>query len=388
MRLLTNILKVITSMATIFSFFSGSGFLDLGFEKSGFRVDFVNEFHPPFLEAYKYSRKIMDMPEPKCGYYLNSIEEFVNGGSKSAILEDSVRKCQSQGELVGFIGGPPCPDFSVGGKNRGQEGENGKLTRTYVESIIEHKPDFFLFENVKGLWRTARHRAFYEEMKSLLREHGYVLSDHLINSIRYGAAQDRDRILLFGIKIEHVKHMLSDVEYEHLVINDKLFNWEARTTYTLEQSLKLGSWPDTEAFSEGSLTVMPSNVVKELTIEYWFQKNNVTKHPNATHFFQPKSPKFKEIDEGDVGKKSFKRLHRWRYSPTAAYGNNEVHLHPYKARRLSAAEALAIQSLPIEFALPPTMTLSNMFKTIGNGVPYVAAFGIAMTIRDFLDRIR
>ncbi|WP_195836946.1 DNA cytosine methyltransferase, partial [Vibrio cholerae] len=29
-------------------------------------------------------------------------------------------------------------------------------------------------------------------------------------------------------------------------------------------------------------------------------------------------------------------------------------LHPYKPRRLSAAEALAIQSLPKEFHLPPT----------------------------------
>lgn len=375
-------------MATIFSFFSGSGFLDLGFEKSGFSVDFVNEFHPPFLDAYKYSRKNMGMPEPKYGYYLNSIEEFVNGGNKSESLEESVRKSQSEGELVGFIGGPPCPDFSVGGKNRGQEGENGKLTRTYIESIVEHKPDFFLFENVKGLWRTTRHRAFYEEMKSLLREHGYVLTDHLINSIRYGAAQDRDRILLFGIKIEHVKHMLSDHECANLEINDELFNWEARTTYTLEQSLKLDSWPETEAFSEGSLTTMPTNIVKELTIEHWFQKNDVTKHPNAIHFFKPKSAKFKEIYEGDVGKKSFKRLHRWRYSPTAAYGNNEVHLHPYEARRLSAAEALAIQSLPVEFTLPPAMTLSNMFKTIGNGVPYVAAVGVANTIRDFLDKIQ
>lgn len=81
-------------------------------------------------------------------------------------------------------------------------------------------------------------------------------------------------------------------------------------------------------------------------------------------------------------------MHRWRYSPTAAYGNNEVHLHPYLARRISAAEALAIQSLPSEFVLPPEMTLSNMFKTIGNGVPYLAALGVANTINDFLAKIR
>ena len=67
-----------------------------------------------------------------------------------------------------------------------------------------------------------------------------------------------------------------------------------------------------------------------------------------------------------------------------AYGNNEVHLHPYKARRLSVAEALALQSLPKEFQLPQNITLSNAFKTVGNGVPYEASKGIAETILDFL----
>ena len=43
----------------IFSFFSGSGFLDLGFAKNGFEIVFVNEFHPAFMKAYKYSRKKM-----------------------------------------------------------------------------------------------------------------------------------------------------------------------------------------------------------------------------------------------------------------------------------------------------------------------------------------
>ncbi|CSD78195.1 DNA (cytosine-5-)-methyltransferase [Vibrio cholerae] len=110
-----------------------------------------------------------------------------------------------------------------------------------------------------------------------------------------------------------------------------------------------------------------------MTVEHWFQKNDVNQHLNAKHHFRPYSDKFKTIQEGDDKKKSFKRLHRYRFSPTAAYGNNEVHLHPYKPRRLSAAEALAIQSLPKEFHLPPTMTLSDMFKTIGNGVPFLIA---------------
>jgi len=112
----------------------------------------------------------------------------------------------------------------------------------------------------------------------------------------------------------------------------------------------------------------------------------VENHSNSQDFFTPRGglSKILVIAEGDVSKKSYKRLHRWRYSPTVAYGNNEVHLHPYKARRLSAAEALALQTLPKEFVLPPDMTLTDKFKTIGNGVPFVLANGIALTIKDFI----
>ncbi|WP_436323032.1 DNA cytosine methyltransferase [Vibrio cidicii] len=374
-------------MATIFSFFSGSGFLDLGFENAGFDVALVNEYHEPFMDAYKYSRELMNHPKPEFGYYLNSIEEFVSGGVLTKELKRNVCKVQARGELVGFIGGPPCPDFSVGGKNKGSDGDNGKLTRTYVETILEHKPDFFLFENVKGLWRTARHREFYEEVKSMLTSSGYVLTENLTNCIQFGAPQDRDRILLFGVKECHVVGHIESSSSDEKILPKDLFDWDSHMTFTLDESLKLSSWPEVADFEEGEVRAMPIGIKPELTIQYWFEKNGVMKHPNSKHFFQPKSPKFKEIAEGDVSKKSFKRLHRWRFSPTAAYGNNEVHLHPYFARRLSAAEALAIQSLPREFALPPTMTLSNMFKTIGNGVPYLMAKGVALTVRDFLNKI-
>jgi len=94
--------------------------------------------------------------------------------------------------------------------------------------------------------------------------------------------------------------------------------------------------------------------------------------------------RFLSIEEGDTKRKSFKRLHRWRYSPTAAYGHNEVHLHPYKPRRLSVAEALAIQSLPRQFELPPDMTLTNMFQSVGNGVPFLASKMAARSIKEFL----
>jgi DNA (cytosine-5)-methyltransferase 1 len=151
--------------------------------------------------------------------------------------------------------------------------------------------------------------------------------------------------------------------------------------------IKRIGWSKRDSFVEDSVLPSPVGIIEELTVEHWFRKNDVYNHPNSNNFFIPRAGliKMQTYDEGDDSKKCYKRLHRWRYSPTAAYGNNEVHLHPYKARRLSVSEALAIQSLPKEFELPQSISLSAMFKTIGNGVPFVAAQGVAKTLKDFLD---
>lgn len=357
----------------IFSFFSGSGFLDLGFENNGFHVDLVNEYQAAFMEAYQYSRAKMGLRAPAFGYHNIDINEFLNARKEE--LHGYIEKVHAEGNLVGFIGGPPCPDFSVAGKNKGRDGDNGKLSQSYVDLIVEMRPDFFLFENVKGLWRTARHRAFFEELKTKLHQSGYATTERLTNSLEYGAPQDRDRILLFGVQAP----LLGDK-------NLSGFDWKKYQRFTLAD-VKAMPWPETDAFVADVMSKCPAGIPQELTVQHWFDKNDVENHPNANDYFTPRGGlvRMTSIEEGDVSKKSYKRLHRWRYSPTVAYGNNEVHLHPYRVRRISAAEALSLQTLPKEFELPPQMTLTNKFKTIGNGVPYLLSFGIAATIKDYLE---
>ena len=144
----------------VFSFFSGLGFLDLGFEDQGFNVEFVNEFHPPFLSAYKHARERLDYDLPKYGYLEGSIEKILEDPKRSKEFDSHLAKSRKQGNLVGFIGGPPCPDFSIAGKQKGALGSNGRLSRIYADLILAKKPDWFLFENVKGLWGTKKHRVF------------------------------------------------------------------------------------------------------------------------------------------------------------------------------------------------------------------------------------
>ena len=358
----------------IYSFFAGSGFLDLGFEMSNFDIDFVNEYSPSFMNAYKYSRSKMHIPIPRFGYSTTDVNEFLNERAKE--LKKDIRASRKGGNLVGFIGGPPCPDFSIAGKQKGRNGDNGKLSQSYFSLIDEQRPDFFLFENVKGLWRTAKHRAYYDELKQSLSKH-YVMVNRLCNALEFGAPQDRERIILFGVKKTVLRKM-------HLKITK--FDWSKSILYDATYIKEL-NWPEAEVFSPNSATICPQDLPEDLTVQHWFELNEVENHPNAIDYFTPRAGlgRMQTVMEGDDSKKSYKRLHRWRYSPTVAYGNNEVHLHPYKERRLSAAEAMALQTLPKEFVLPPEMSLSDKFKTIGNGVPFVLAKGIASAIYCFFN---
>lgn len=369
----------------IFSFFSGAGFLDLGFELEGhYNIVFVNEFYKAFNDVYRYARHNMNLPEPVYGHHVENIVHYIDGEHPEMMqqLKNLVEESK-QHELTGFIGGPPCPDFSVAGRNRGKDGDNGKLSQTYADLICNAHPDFFLFENVKGLYRTARHRAFFEHLKLQFHNNGYCLTERLINSLEYGAPQDRDRIILIGFSTETINALHLPAENGKLID----FPWLQHQHYNLEE-VKALPWPQKTPYHQGVHTNMPDGIIEDLTVMHWWNKNDVVHHPNENMYFQPRAGiiRFETKDEGDVEKKCYKRLHRWRYSPTAAYGNNEVHIHPFLPRRISVAEALAIQTLPANFVLPADITLTDAFKTIGNGVPYVAARGVAESIYEYIHR--
>lgn len=367
----------------IFSFFSGVGIMDLAFENNGYKIVLVNEYQQKFLEAYKFSRNRLGKEQPLYGYTSSSADVYLKRRNKRR-LKSMIYEEKRKGNIVGFIGGPPCPDFSVGGKNKGAKGENGRLTRTYFDLIVRCQPDFFLFENVKGLVKTEKHKTFYNEMKMKIKNSNYSISDKLINALSYGVPQHRERIMMIGFNDTSLNVQ------KILPVIDKNFDfpWDRYAIYDADNVLHL-DWPGMNDFIEDGELEFLYDVPRQLTVNYWFEMNEVENHINQPDQFTIKKgrEKIETTQEGDTRRKSFKRLHRWRYSPTAAYGNNEVHLHPFKARRLSAAEAMAIQTLPKEFELPSSLPLTYKFKMIGNGVPYLLAEAIAKTVCEVIANI-
>ena len=102
-------------------------------------------------------------------------------------------------------------------------------------------------------------------------------------------------------------------------------------------------------------------------------------HPNHWTMM----PKSKKLKEGLSSGRSFRRLQWDKASPTVAYGNREIHVHPDGGRRLSVFEAMLLQGFPKNYRL--TGTLSAQITQVSNAVPPPLAKAIARQLNSILN---
>lgn len=359
----------------ILSFFSGGGFMDMGFEQAGFEVIWTNEFDKTFAELHAAGmtswRKSQENGVKAEIFNTKSITEIK---SKEIISEAFPN---DKPEHFGIIGGPPCQDFSMNGSLKGFDGERGKLTIVYFDKILDLKPTFFIMENVTGLTKRKETKGYLQSLLSRVEKEYYV--DHeKLNSLNYGVPQHRERVFFIGVRKDCINKKVIDKaqfgKWFPFHISEKYHN--AATKYNWGKQVSFGNEPK-----------KPEDIPFELCVESCLVPNSkIDIIPNANEFFTLYKPinDLMNIDEGETNRPSFKRLHRFKYSPTACYGNNEVHLHPYLHRRLSAREALRIQGVPDEYVLPTEVSLTKKFKMIGNGVPVPLAKAVAEAVKEFL----
>jgi len=362
----------------ILSFFTGGGFLDIGFERNGFRVVWSNESNPVFVKLYSSG--------------MTAWRRSRNPGEKEATISNK-RKIEriaakeivktafplGKPALFGIIGGPPCPDFSAGGKHKGGSGSNGRLSKIFVQRIINIKPSFFIFENVAGLFKTEKHRLFLKKLENKIENSGYRVDRELLNALDYGVPQDRERLIMIGVKTELARACSG----RKIIKGER--GWFIWPKPKYPNAKKTYSWP--AIVQDGGRIRIPKSIPSKLMVySILSAKNDPSKLPNGNDCFKPLSDKFNTIREGDTARKSFKRLHRYRYSPTACYGHNEVHLHPWLPRRLSVREAMRIQGIPDAYVLPADASLSSKYSFVSNGVPVPMGFEVAKSLRKFIEK--
>ncbi|MDB9436679.1 DNA cytosine methyltransferase [Dolichospermum lemmermannii CS-548] len=100
--------------------------------------------------------------------------------------------------------GFPCQPFSPAGKKLGvRDSVRGTLFERIVEIIDKKQPKYFFLENVKRLL-TMENGYHFRVILNALSELDYFIEWRIISPISFGIPQNRDRIFIFGTKLNSV----------------------------------------------------------------------------------------------------------------------------------------------------------------------------------------
>lgn len=155
--------------------FSGIGGFHKGLEQAGFKV---NSY---FSEVDKHAISV----------YQNNFKKSTYVGSVTDVRGTELPRINA----ITF--GSPCQDFSIAGKRQGMDGKRSSLILEAIRLIRECRPDFFIWENVKGTFSSNNREDFAAILQAFANIGGYRLEWQLLNT-KWFLPQNRERIYLVG----------------------------------------------------------------------------------------------------------------------------------------------------------------------------------------------
>lgn len=317
---------------TALSLFAGAGGLDLGF-RGGFT--FLGKNYPRtgfcVVKAYDINPRAVET------YNLN-LEPVCEVKDVTALDPDALPKV----DVV--LGGFPCQDFSVAGKRQGISVHRGNLYKALVLAVEAVRPKVFLAENVKGLLTANEGLAVQVITNDFANAGpGYRVYMGLLNAADFGVPQRRERVFIVGVR--------KDLEGEFR------FPKPTHAPPLLADGENLLPWVTArDALSD----IEDESILKSMSNWEWSKAKKNRGQGNDP--IKPDQP-----------------------SPTIrAEHHGNIEFHYRLLRRLSVREAARLQSFPDNFAFQASM--SEAYKLVGNAVPPVLAWHLAVALRDFLDK--
>lgn len=395
--------------------FAGCGGLEDGFLQTGKYEDVAAvEWLKPQVNTLVHRLKtkwgMTDADERVMHFDIQRENELFGGWDdpefgKSKGLDYFVEK---SGGIDIIIGGPPCQAYSVAGRVRDENGMKDDyrnyLFEHYLNVVNRYKPVLFVFENVPGiLSATPSGVPITDLIRAGFENIGYEIIDDLriakVNAADYGVPQNRDRMIIVGIK----KDSCSDIQEKLAKFYKELLPmYKSKRKITVREAI--GDLPTCEPFyDEEYHKKRKSHSVPE-TNHTWHTPRyhnlrdmdtfRILAEDIETGKREYDSKKISELYEKKVGSKS--PIHRYHVLepdvPSTTIiahlykdGNRFIHYDSKQCRSITVREAARLQSFDDDFDFVGTQ--GNAYQMIGNAVPPQLAKNVALALTDLLDEI-
>lgn len=400
----------------VLSLFSGCGGMDLGFEghfiasrksfadndqrveksvsenwvmlkKTNFKEVFANDILPEaefawttYMSRFGYDPSI---------YHCQSIVDLVKIQKAGANIFPK--------NIDVVLGGFPCQDFSVAGKrmgfnsqkddygkkreeNKPTEESRGKLYFWMKQVIDIVRPKIFIAENVKGLVNLGNVKEIIQKDFASADGNGYiVLNPQILHAGDFGVPESRERVFFIGIRRDALR---SDAlkALENKVIPDE-YNPYPKPTHSCtvkdERLLPIVTTYDVlKDLKEPEETIDPS--------QSFYSKAKYLSNGSQGQTeikLNGLGPTIRSEHHGNIEFRRLSAEHGGKHTDELNAGLLE--------RRLTPRECAMIQTFPPDYKFVMkkktgrgfSISPSGAYRIIGNAVPPVLAFNIAMRIQ-------
>ena len=173
-----------------------------------------------------------------------------------------------------LVFGFPCQAFSMAGKRGGFEDTRGTLFYDALRYLKEHKPRYFIAENVKGLLSHDSGKTFQTIIDCLAStintqmtlmpfdNLGYHIHYKVLNTKDFGIPQNRERIFIVGIRDDADNNFRFPKEIPlEIKLKDLLENNVSDKYYLSEKMIKIIITPSNGDWHSGKMT-FNTNIAK------------------------------------------------------------------------------------------------------------------------------
>lgn len=154
----------------------------------------VNQNDTYTIRYYDRDRQKENFWFVKNGYLYIKPKKISTYGTRELVYNIGVRGHESY--TVGLVAVHNCQDLSIAGKRKGFKGQRSSLFHQAMRIINECRPSYFIFENVKGLFSSAKGEDFITVLQTI-SDIGYDGQWYCYNS-KAVIPQNRERIFFTG----------------------------------------------------------------------------------------------------------------------------------------------------------------------------------------------
>ena len=376
----------------IVSYFAGAGGMDLGFSFAGHDIIWANDFDQAAVNTYNNNIGIFSNHKAKCCDIVKLLDK-----SKEEI-DQIIPDCDV------IIGGFPCQGFTIANLKRSMSDDRNFLYMQLLKGISVKQPPFFLLENVKGLENIDNGQVLpmiIEDLENSGTKNsklfpgdgpGYRVVYNVLNAYDFGVPQNRERVIILGVRNDiELGSLENHISKTPLAKNKPSKRLLLTPTHSTTSKIKEQDLPKDKTnkmyddwvkslkvndYFKPSGTVYATTTLRDAIGDIpWDYDDNITFHNHC-------GSKCKVKITNHIGN----RATNWDYrGPTimgrgSGTGGPLIPPHPEQHRRLSIREVARIQTFPDNFVFYGTN--SQCYRQIGNAVPVLLAYNIALMLTE------